>query len=144
VLFLCTHNSARSQMAEGFLRALAGERFEVASAGTEARGMNPLAARAMAESGVDVSAQTSKTLDRFLGAPWDYVVTVCDSASEACPIFPGATTRLHWSFEDPSAARGSESERLAVFRRVRDEIRSRIETWLAEHGALSNEISTIR
>jgi len=144
VLFLCTHNSARSQMAEGFLRALTGDRFEVASAGTEARGVNPLAARVMAEAGVDVSAQTSKTLDRFLGAPWDYVITVCDSANEACPIFPGATTRLHWSFEDPSAARGTEAERLAVFRRVRDEIRSRIEAWLAGAQHLSNEASTIR
>lgn len=144
VLFLCTHNSARSQMAEGFLRALAGDRFEVASAGTEARGVNPLAARVMAEAGVDVSAQTSKTLDRFLGAPWDYVITVCDRANEACPIFPGATTWLPWSFEDPSAARGTEPERLAVFRRVRDEIKSRIETWLAEHGARSNEASMVR
>ena len=144
VLFLCTHNSARSQMAEGFLRALAGDRFEVASAGTEARGVHPLAARVMAEAGVDVAGQTSKTLDRFLGAPWDYVITVCDSANEACPIFPGATTRLHWSFEDPSAARGSEAERIALFRRVRDEIKSKIETWLAERGTFVNEASTIR
>jgi arsenate reductase len=144
VLFLCTHNSARSQMAEGFLRAFAGDHFEAASAGTETRGVNPLAARVMAEVGVDVAAQTSKTLDRFLGASWDYVITVCDSANEACPIFSGATMRLHWSFEDPSAARGSESERLAVFRRVRDAIRSRIETWLAAYSTLSNETSTMR
>jgi arsenate reductase len=131
-------------MAEGFLRALAGDRFEVASAGTEARGVNPLAIRVMAEAGVDLAGHTSKTLDRFLGAPWDYVVTVCDSANEDCPIFPGATTRLHWSFDDPSAARGTELERLTVFRRVRDEIEGRIESWLAASGTPPNEASTIR
>jgi arsenate reductase len=130
VLFLCTHNSARSQMAEALLRHVGGERFEVASAGTEATGVRPLAVRAMAEIGIDVRAHTSKTLDRFLGESWDYVITVCDSANQACPIFPGATTRLHWSFEDPSATTGSEEQRLAVFRRVRDEIRSRLEEWL--------------
>jgi arsenate reductase len=118
-------------MAEGFLRALAGDRFEAASAGTEARGVHPLAIRAMAEAGVDLGGQTSKTLDRFLDAPWDYVITVCDGANEACPLFPGAATRLHWSFEDPSAAQGTEPERLRVFRRVRDEIRTRLEAWLA-------------
>jgi arsenate reductase len=134
VLFLCTHNSARSQMAEGFLRALAGDRFESASAGTEAREVNPLAVRAMAEAGVDLGRHASKTLDRFVDEPWDYVITVCDSANEACPIFPGATTRLHWSFDDPSAARGSEAERLAVFRRVRDEIKAKLESWLAGQG----------
>ena len=130
VLFLCTHNSARSQMAEGFLRALAGDRFEAASAGTEARGVNPLAVRAMAEAGVDISGQTSKTLDRFVGEPWDHVITVCDNANEACPIFPAARTRLHWSFDDPSTSCGTESERLAVFGRVRDEIKATLESWL--------------
>jgi arsenate reductase len=130
VLFLCTHNSARSQMAEGFLRALAGDRYEVASAGTEARGVNPLAVSAMAEAGVDISGHTSKTLDRFIGEPWDDVITVCDSANEACPIFPATTTRLHWSFDDPSAAQGSEAERLDVFRRIRDEIKSKLDSWL--------------
>ena len=117
-------------MAEGFLRALAGDRFEVASAGTEGRGVNPLAVRVMAETGVDIARQTSKTLDRFVGEPWDYVITVCDSASEACPIFPAATARLHWSFDDPSAAGGTEPERLAMFRRVRDDIKSTLESWL--------------
>jgi arsenate reductase len=130
VLFLCTHNSARSQMAEGLLRALAGDRFEAASAGTEARGVHPLAVRVMAEAGVDIGGQTSKTLDPFVGEPWDHVITVCDSANEACPLFPGARTRLHWSFPDPSAASGSEPERLAAFRRVRDQIRARLESWL--------------
>ena len=131
VLFLCTHNSARSQMAEGFLRALAGERFDAASAGTEARGVNPLAVRAMAEAGVDISRHTSKTLDRFVGERWDHVITVCDGANEACPVFPAASARLHWSFDDPSAAGGTEAERLAVFRRVRDQIKATIESWLA-------------
>ncbi len=135
VLFLCTHNSARSQMAEGFLRHLAGHCFEVASAGTEARGVNPLAVRAMAERGVDISGQSSKTLDRFLDDTWDFVVTVCDSAREACPVFPRAVARVHWSFDDPSRARGSEEERLAVFRRVRDEIEIHITAWLQEVSA---------
>jgi arsenate reductase len=135
VLFLCTHNSARSQMAEGLLRHLAGHGFEVASAGTEARGVNPLAVRVMAERGIDIAGHTSKTLDRFLGDRWDHVVTVCDGANEACPVFPRAGARLHWSFEDPSAAAGSEAERLAVFRRVRDEIQARVTTWLRERAA---------
>jgi arsenate reductase len=136
VLFLCTHNSARSQMAEALLRRLGGDRFEVASAGTEARGVNPLATRAMAEVGVDLRGHTSKTLERFLGERWDYVITVCDGANESCPVFPGASTRLHWSFDDPSAATGSEEQRLALFRRVRDEIEARIEGWLGERAAL--------
>ena len=127
VLFLCTHNSARSQMAEGLLRALAGDRFEAMSAGTEVTHVRPLAIRAMRELGVDISGQESKTLDRYLREPFDYVITVCDDANEACPFFPGAANRLHWSFEDPSRAKGSEEERLAVFRSVRDRIRQRIE-----------------
>ena len=127
VLFLCTHNSARSQMAEGLLRHLAGERFEAHSAGTEATHVRPLAIRAMEEIGVDISRQQSKTLDRYVQEPFDHVVTVCDEANEACPFFPGAQDRLHWSFQDPSRADGTEDERLAVFRRVRDEIRHRIE-----------------
>ena len=124
---MCTHNSARSQMAEGLLRYLAGDRFEVTSAGTEATHVRPLAIKAMGEIGVDISAQESKTLDRYLEQPFDYVITVCDDAREACPHFQGAAARLHWSLEDPSQAAGSEQERLAVFRRVRDELRCRIE-----------------
>jgi len=127
ILFLCTHNSARSQMAEGLLRQLAGDRFEVMSAGTEATHIRPLAIRAMDEIGIDISGQESKTLDRYLDEPFDYVITVCDDANEACPFFPGAANRLHWSFEDPSRVEGSEEERLAVFRSVRDQIRERIE-----------------
>jgi arsenate reductase (thioredoxin) len=127
VLFLCTHNSARSQMAEALLRHLGGDRFEPHSAGTEATYVRPLAVRAMDEIGVDISGQESKTLERYLEEPFDYVITVCDAANEACPFFPGAQSRLHWSFEDPSQVEGSEEERLAVFRSVRDRIRERIE-----------------
>ncbi len=127
VLFLCTHNSARSQMAEGLLRHLAGDRFEVHSAGTEVTSVKPDAITVMAEIGTDVSGQESKSLERYLGEPFEYVITVCDVANEACPIFSGAKKRLHWSFEDPSQSTGTEEERLKLFRRVRDEIRERIE-----------------
>ena len=130
MLFLCTHNSARSQMAEGLLRHLAGDRFEVMSAGTEATHIRQQAVRAMDELGIDISAQESKTLDRYLGQQFDYVITVCDQANEACPIFPGARRRLHWSFEDPAQASGTEEERLRVFRSVRNAIKERIETEL--------------
>jgi len=129
VLFLCTHNSARSQMAEGFLRALAGNRFEAASAGTEATRIHPLAIRVMDEVGIDLGRHSSKTFDEFLTQRWDCVITVCDNANERCPIFPAWTTRLHWSFEDPSAAAGSEEEKLKTFRRVRDEILAKIRGW---------------
>lgn len=118
-------------MAEAWLRALAGDRFEAASAGTEATRVHPLARRAMAEVGIDLSAHHSKTLDEFLGQPWDDVITVCDAANERCPVFPHAGRRRHWSFDDPSRAPGSEEQRLAVFRRVRDEIAARIRDWLA-------------
>jgi len=127
ILFICTHNSARSQMAEGWLRHLAGDRFEAYSAGTEATVVRPLAIRAMSEAGVDISGQRSKTLDGYINQPWDYVITVCDDANEACPYFPGGKQRLHWSFPDPSKATGSEDEQLEVYRRVRDDIRERIE-----------------
>ena len=130
VLFLCTHNSARSQMAEGFLRALAGDRFEPASAGTEKTSVNPLAIEVMAERGIDISAHTSKVLEGLLGQPWDYLVTVCDDANERCPFVPGIGTRLHWSFPDPSRATGSRDDRVAAFRRVRDEIEARLSEWL--------------
>lgn len=127
VLFICTHNSARSQMAEGLLRHLGGERFEAFSAGTEATHVRHLAIKAMAELGIDISGQSSKTLQRYLHEPFDEVITVCDSAAETCPVFPGAAHRRHWSFPDPSKATGSEDEQLAVYRRVRNEIRTRIE-----------------
>lgn len=132
VLFLCTHNSARSQMAEAFLQALAGDRFEVQSAGTEVTRVHPLAIRAMEEVGIDLGGHASKTLERFLGQPWDYVITVCDSANTRCPAFPARTTRIHWSLDDPSQATGTEEERLETFRRVRDEISHRIRSWVAQ------------
>jgi arsenate reductase (thioredoxin) len=130
VLFLCTHNSARSQMAEGWLRHLAGDRFEAHSAGTETTAVRPPAIQVMAEAGVDISGQRSKALERYLGQPWDAVITVCDQANEACPLFPGAIHRLHWSFPDPSLATGAEAERLAVYRQVRDAIRAHIDDFL--------------
>ena len=133
ILFLCTHNSARSQMAEGLLRHLAADRFEAYSAGTEATRVRPLAIRAMAELGIDISTQASKTLERYLGAPFDAVITVCDQANEACPVFLGAMERLHWSFPDPAQATGTEEEQLAVYRSVRDAIRARIEQELIPH-----------
>jgi arsenate reductase len=128
VLFLCTHNSARSQMAEGLLRSLGGDRFEVFSAGTEATRVRSEAIAVMREIGIDISGQSSKSLQRFLDQPFDLVITVCDAAAESCPVFLGARQRLHWSFPDPSAVEGSEAHRLAAFRSVRDAIRRRIET----------------
>lgn len=130
ILFICTHNSARSQMAEALLRALGGDRFEAYSAGTEATHVRSLAIRAMAELGIDISHQQSKTLHRYLRQAFDEVITVCDTAAEACPVFPGAKRQRHWSFPDPSQATGSEDEQLAVYRRIRDTIRARIESEL--------------
>ena len=130
VLFLCTHNSARSQMAEGFLRAMAGDRFEAGSAGTEKTSVNPLAIRVMAELGVDLGGQSSKVYAEVASPSWDYLITVCDDANERCPWVPGSVQRLHWSFPDPSRATGTEEERLTVFRRVRDQIQERLTDWL--------------
>ncbi|MFM8628646.1 MAG: arsenate reductase ArsC [Candidatus Limnocylindrus sp.] len=126
VLFLCTHNSARSQMAEALLRARSRGRVAVESAGTEQTFVRPLALRALAEIGIDASAQTSKTLDRFLDEHFDYVITVCDAANDACPTFPHAGAREHWSLPDPSKATGSEEQQLEVFREVRDDLERRI------------------
>jgi arsenate reductase len=121
-------------MAEGLLRSLAGVRYEVHSAGTEATYVRPLAVRAMAELNIDISSQESKTLERYLGEHFDYVITVCDAANEACPVFPGARRRLHWSFEDPSRATGSEEERLEVFRTARDRILERVKASLLQQS----------
>ena len=132
VLFLCTHNSTRSQMAEGLLRHLGGERFEAFSAGMEATRVRPPAVRAMAEHGIDISGQESKSLDRYLGEAFDRVITVCDEANEACPVFPGAQERLHWSLPDPAKASGSVEEQAAVYRAVRDDLRRRIERELLQ------------
>ena len=137
-LFLCTRNSARSQMAEGFLRWLARDRFEVASAGTQATRVHPLAVRAMAEVGIDLDGHTTKLVDELTEQPWDYVITVCDAANEACPVFPKKSSRLHWSFEDPSQATGSDDQRLAVFRRVRDQIERRISDWIRTPNSIGS------
>jgi arsenate reductase len=128
VLFVCTNNSARSQMAEGLLRHLYGDRYEVESAGTEPTEVHPLAIRAMAERGVDISGQRSKSLNEFQGQEFDLVVTVCDRAKEACPFFPGGGKRVHQSFPDPAAAAGTEEDRLCAFRDVRE----MIEAWIEE------------
>ena len=133
VLFLCTHNSSRSQMAQGLLRARGGTQYLVFSAGTHPRAVHPLAVRAMAELGIDISpaaGHRAKGMDEFIGQSMDLVVTVCDDAAEECPFFPGARRQEHWSFPDPSAATGTEAERLAVFQQVRDAIAARIETFL--------------
>jgi len=126
VLFLCTGNSCRSQMAEGWLRHLGGDRYEAFSAGTAPKPVHPLAVRAMREVGVDISGQQSKSVAGFAGVPLDAVVTVCDRARESCPASAGHTATLHWSFDDPAQATGTEEERMQVFRRVRDEIASRV------------------
>jgi arsenate reductase (thioredoxin) len=126
VLILCTGNSARSQMAEGLLRHIAGDRFEVFSAGTRPAGLNPNAVKAMAELGIDISGSRSKSVDEFVGQEFDYVVTVCDNAKEACPIFPGSGQRVHHSFEDPAAV--PPDRQPALFRTVRDQITQ----WLRE------------
>ncbi len=126
VLILCTGNSARSQMAEGLLRHDAGDRFEVESAGVEPSFVRPQAIEAMKEIGIDISNHRSKSLEEFLEQPFDYVMTVCDNAKEQCPVFHGKAERIHWSFDDPAAATGDEAEQFAVFRRVRDEIRTKL------------------
>jgi arsenate reductase len=123
VLVLCTGNSARSQMAEGLLRHDGGEAFEVASAGTHPTRVRPEAVQVMSEIGIDISSHWSKSIDHFAGQAFDVVLTVCDHANEACPVFPGAATRLHHSFADPAAVVGSEEQRLAAFREVRDQLR---------------------
>ncbi len=131
ILFLCTGNSARSQMAEGYLRQLAGDRFEVFSAGTHPVGLNPKAVAVMKEIGIDISKHQSKSVDEFVGQKFDYVIAVCDSAKESCPIFPGATERLHYSFQDPAAANGTAEEQVALFGRVRDEIGQKLREFLS-------------
>ena len=129
-LILCTGNSARSQMAEGLLRSLAGAEFDVESAGVDPSRVRPEAIEAMREIGIDISGHRSKSVDEFAGQEFDYVITVCDNAKEQCPVFPGRTQRLHWSFEDPAATQGDEEVRMAVFRRVRDEIKVRLRAFL--------------
>jgi arsenate reductase len=139
VLILCTGNSARSQMAEGLLRHDGGERFEVSSAGTHPGHVRPEAIAAMSELGIDISKHRSKSVDEFTNDEFDYVITVCDNAREHCPVFPGAARRIHWSFDDPAAALGDEAARLALFRRVRDQIRERLKGFISIDAAHDNE-----
>lgn len=136
ILFLCTGNSARSQMAEAFVRKYAGDRFEAYSAGLEPKGLNPLTVKAMNEIGMDVSGQHSKSIETYIGKMhFQYLVTVCDDADKNCPTgIPGVDQRMHWSFEDPAAVEGSEEERLAKFREVRDLIEKKVKDWLMQQS----------
>ncbi|MFL6452203.1 MAG: arsenate reductase ArsC [Bryobacteraceae bacterium] len=139
VLILCTGNSARSQMAEGLLRHAAGDHFHVESAGTKPSLVRPEAVQVMREIGIEITTQRSKHLDEFAGQHFDYVLTVCDNANESCPIFPGTTTRIHQSFEDPPPPSvHSEEDRLVVFRRVRDQMRSYLEQFASSHADVQN------
>jgi arsenate reductase (thioredoxin) len=133
VLFLCTGNSARSQMAEAFLRKYAGDRFEAHSAGLEPKGINPLTIKVMEETGVDMSSHTSKGFETYLGKLlFQYLITLCDDAEKNCPTtWPGVSNRLHWSFEDPAAYTGTEEEKLAKFRQVRDQIEQKVKAWIS-------------
>lgn len=134
ILFLCTGNSARSQMAEAFVRKHGGDRFEAHSAGLEPKGLNPFTVKVMDEVGIDVSGQISKGVDTYLGKVlFQYLVTVCDDADKNCPtVWPGVNQRMHWSFQDPAAVEGTEEEKLTKFREIRDQIEKKIKDWLAE------------
>jgi len=131
ILVLCTGNSARSQMAEGLLRAALGDRFVIHSAGSRPGFVRPEAIAVMSELGIDISGHRSKHLDEFRGTEFRYVITVCDNAAETCPAFPGIAERIHWSFEDPAAAEGDEEMRLSAFRRIRDQIVERVRAFAA-------------
>jgi arsenate reductase len=130
VLFVCAGNSARSVMAEALLRQLGGDAFEVYSAGTEPRGINPLTLRVLEEAGIDASWARSKSVTEYFGQHFDYVVTVCDQARQSCPVFPGVHESLHWGYEDPAEAEGTVEERLAVFRRVFIQLGERIRLFI--------------
>lgn len=143
VLFICTGNSARSQMAEALLRHYAGDTFEVHSAGLEPKGIHPYTVRVLAEMDIDISQQYSKDVRKYLGyVHFGYAITVCDRAERSCPIFPFGTIRLHWSFEDPAALESSDDEKLDKFREVRDQIDTRIRAWLAEQSMPVSERTT--
>src|SRR5690606_3963844 len=129
-LILCTANSARSQRADGLLKALTGGRMEVSGAGSNPSVVNPLAIQAMAERGIDIAGYRSKHLSEFLSQPFDYVITVCDNAAETCPLFPGRAERIHWSFPDPAAVTGTEQAQLQAFRTVRDDLEAALRQWL--------------
>ena len=135
ILVLCTGNSARSQMGEGLFRAESRGGFEVFSAGTKPSSVRPEAVAVMQEIGIDISGHRSKSVDEFRGQPIDYVVTVCDNARDTCPVFPAGTERIHWSLEDPAAARGDDEARLAAFRRIRDQIHERVKAFVRDRAA---------
>ena len=137
ILVLCTGNSARSQMAEGLFRAEGGGGFEVCSAGTKPSSVRPEAIAVMKEIEIDISGQRSKSVDEFSGQLMDYVVTVCDNARDNCPLFPAGTKRIHWSFEDPAAVQGSEGERLAAFRRIRNQIHNQVKVFYRDQSAIA-------
>ena len=134
VVFVCTHNSARSQMAEGMLRAWAGNRFHAFSAGTEATRVRPEAIAVMSEIGIDIAGQSSKTLEPYIGADFSWLITVCDQARESCPTLPGVRQQAHWSIEDPSRATGDDATRLAAFRVARDDLAARVRSFIAAPG----------
>ncbi|MEI8132468.1 MAG: arsenate reductase ArsC [Leptolinea sp.] len=141
VLFLCTGNSARSQMAEAFLRKFAGDNFEVYSAGLEPQGVNPYTIRVMEEIGYNMSSHRSKSLTEYMGKNhFGYLITVCGGADKNCPIFPGMGMRMHWGFEDPAAFQGSDDEKLEKFRQVRDQIAEKIQSWLIEKEINTSKI----
>lgn len=133
VLFLCTGNSCRSQMAEGFLKHLGGDKFDVYSAGINPTEVNPLSVKVMNEIGIDISGQISKSVKEFLGQKFDYVITVCDNAKQTCPVFSGKYKKIHWNLEDPAGAQGTDEERLKVFREVRDKMRDKIQHFLQQY-----------
>ena len=138
VLILCTGKSARSQMAEGILRSIAGDRFDVASAGVAPSRVRPEAVEAMRDIGVDISTHRSKSVDEFLEEPFDYVITVCDNAKESCPVFPGNAERIHWSFDDPAAYEGTDDEKLSEFIRVRDQIFEKLRIFFERFSDLTH------
>ncbi len=137
ILVLCTGNSARSQMGEGLFRSEGGGGFEVFSAGTKASSVRPEAIASMREIGIDISGHRSKSVVEFSGRSFDYVVTVCDNARDNCPVFPASCERIHWSFEDPAAVQGSDQERLAAFRRIRDRIHERVRAFFQDRAAVA-------
>jgi arsenate reductase len=140
ILVLCTGNSARSQMGEGLFRAEGGGGFEIFSAGVKPGPVRPEAIAVMKEIGIDISGQRSKSVAEFSGQSFDYVVTVCNNARDNCPVFPAGTERIHWSFEDPAAVQGSEPERLAAFRRIRDRIHERAKAFFRDRAAAASQV----
>ena len=138
VIFVCTHNSARSQMAEGMLRAWGGDRFDAFSAGTEATRVRPEAVAVMREIGIDISSQSSKTLEPYLGADFSWLITVCDQARESCPTLPGVRRQAHWSIDDPSGVEGDDATRLAAFRAARDDLAGRVRAFLSARDAVGS------